>query len=443
MSILDQFRLDGKTALVTGARRGIGRAWLSRWPRPAPTSSAQVRNSSRAAARWPREVERLGRTFRGYACDLADRKAVYAFIEAVKRECPPIDILINNAGTILRKPAEEHPDEYWDRILEVNLNAQFVLAREFGRDMLKRGAGKIVFTASLLSFQGGITVPGYAAAKGGVAQLTKALANEWAGRNVQVNAIAPGYIATDNTAALQGDPARNPAILARIPAGPLGRPRRPRRGRDLPGLAGLRLRERHGADGGWRLDGAVAQSCWPARRNGRQRGLRYPIVRWRRRYRAPRFQVALFHQLGEDLFERRQVHQVAQALHRIRGHDAALVDDDHLRADLLHHLQHVRDVEYHLAPARQFVEQVFEEQRAGHVDAGERLVQDQHVGIVQQRGGDQDALLHALGVGRDGRVAVRVQREEFQQIVRLAAPLPRGGMPRKRPINCRYSRPVR
>ena len=131
---------------------------------------------------------------------------------------------VNNAGTILRKPAAEHPDEYWDQVINVDLNSQFILAREFGKLMLDRGAGKIIFTASLLSFQGGITVPGYAAAKGGVAQLTKALANEWAGRNVQVNAIAPGYIATDVTAALQQDAARNPAILARIPAGRWGDP---------------------------------------------------------------------------------------------------------------------------------------------------------------------------------------------------------------------------
>jgi len=162
--------------------------------------------------------------FWSFACDLGDRPAVRAFIEKVKRDCPPIDILINNGGTILRKPAAKHPDDYWDKILEVDLSAQFVLAREFGRDMLARRAGKIVFTASLLSFQGGITVPGYAAAKGGVAQLTKALANEWAGRNVQVNAIAPGYIDTDNTAALQADPVRNPAILSRIPAGRWGDP---------------------------------------------------------------------------------------------------------------------------------------------------------------------------------------------------------------------------
>lgn len=170
------------------------------------------------------KVTSLGRKFQGYACDLAIRAAVYSFIEKVKQECAPIDILVNNAGTILRKPAVDFPDDYWDRTIEIDLNAQWVLAREFGRDMVARGAGKIIFTASLLSFQGGITVPAYAAAKGGVAQLAKALANEWAGRNVQVNAIAPGYIATDVTTALREDPTRNPAILARIPAGRWGSP---------------------------------------------------------------------------------------------------------------------------------------------------------------------------------------------------------------------------
>src|SRR4051812_22776400 len=169
-----------------------------------------------------REVAARGRKCWTFACDLADRAAVYAFVEKVTAGCPPVDILVNNGGSILRKPAAEHPDEYWDKIIEIDLSAQFVLAREFGRGMLERGGGKIVFTASLLSFQGGITVPGYAAAKGGVAQLTKALANEWAGRNVQVNAIAPGYIATDNTQALREDEARNAAIMARIPAGRWG-----------------------------------------------------------------------------------------------------------------------------------------------------------------------------------------------------------------------------
>jgi len=134
------------------------------------------------------------------------------------------DILVNNAGTILRTPAAEHPDEYWDQIIETNLSAPFVLTREFGRDMLQRRRGKVIFTASLLTFQGGITVPGYAASKGALASLVKAFANEWAAHGVQVNAIAPGYIATENTSALRADPVRNPAILARIPAGRWGEP---------------------------------------------------------------------------------------------------------------------------------------------------------------------------------------------------------------------------
>ena len=222
MSILDRFRLDGKTALVTGARRGIGKAMAIALAEAGADIVATSAGLEPVGSAIQQEVTARGRRYWGFACDLADRPALRAFIEKVKRECPPIDILINNGGSILRKPAAEHPDEYWDKIIEIDLSAQFILAREFGRDMLARGGGKIVFTASLLSFQGGITVPGYAAAKGGVAQLTKALANEWAAHNVQVNAIAPGYIATDNTAALQTDPVRNPAILARIPAGRWG-----------------------------------------------------------------------------------------------------------------------------------------------------------------------------------------------------------------------------
>jgi 2-deoxy-D-gluconate 3-dehydrogenase len=166
----------------------------------------------------------LNRKFSGYACDFGDRKALYAFIRQAQTDFPTIDILVNNAGTILRKPAAEHPDEYWDRVIEVNLNAQFILSREIGKRMVERGEGKIIFTASLLTFQGGITVPGYAASKGGVAQLTKALANEWSGKGVNVNAIAPGYISTDNTEALRNDPQRATAILARIPAGRWGTP---------------------------------------------------------------------------------------------------------------------------------------------------------------------------------------------------------------------------
>lgn len=224
MNILDRFKLNGKTALVTGARRGLGKAMALALAQAGADIVGTSAGLEQQGSDLQREVEQLGRRFRGYACDIADRKALYGFIETVKRECPPVDILVNNAGTILRKPAAEHPDEYWDRVMDVNLNSQFILAREFGRDMLQRGGGKIIFTASLLSFQGGITVPGYAAAKGGLAQLTKALANEWSAGNVQVNAIAPGYIATDNTKPLQQDPARNTAILAGIPAGRWGDP---------------------------------------------------------------------------------------------------------------------------------------------------------------------------------------------------------------------------
>lgn len=220
--ILDKFRVEGKTALVTGAKRGIGLEMAVALAQAGADIIGMSATLDPRGSELERRVTAAGRKFWGYACDLADRDAVRDFIGRVKRECPPVDILVNNAGIILRKPAAEFPDEYWDATIEVNLNAQWVLAREFGRDMAARGSGKVIFTASLLSFQGGITVPAYAAAKGGVAQLTKALANEWAGRNVQVNAIAPGYIATDNTTALRADPVRNPAILARIPAGRWG-----------------------------------------------------------------------------------------------------------------------------------------------------------------------------------------------------------------------------
>lgn len=220
--ILDRFRLDGKTALVTGCRRGIGRAMAVGLAEAGADIVGVSANLDASGGEVGEQVRALGRTFHGYACDFSDRSALYAFIERVKAEIPCIDILVNNAGTIRRKPAAEHPDEWWDEVIEINLNAQFVLSREIGKGMLERGDGKIVFTASLLTFQGGITVPGYAASKGGIAQLTKALANEWAGRGVNVNAIAPGYISTDNTEALRADPARSKAILDRIPAGRWG-----------------------------------------------------------------------------------------------------------------------------------------------------------------------------------------------------------------------------
>jgi 2-deoxy-D-gluconate 3-dehydrogenase len=222
MSILDQFKLDGKVALVTGCRRGIGAAMAEALAEAGADIIGVSASLEASGSAIEAVVTGLGRKFKGYQCDIGDRKALYEFIAKVNADFPCIDILVNNAGTILRKPAVEHPDEYWDRVMEVNLNSQFILSREIGKKMVERGSGKIIFTASLLTYQGGITVPGYAAAKGGVGQLCKALANEWAGKGVQVNAIAPGYIRTDNTTALQADPVRNPAILSRIPAGRWG-----------------------------------------------------------------------------------------------------------------------------------------------------------------------------------------------------------------------------
>lgn len=224
MTILQQFDLTGKTALVTGCKRGIGRAMAVALAEAGADIIGVSASLETEGSDVGNDVTALGRSFQGYQCDFSDREAVYAFIKQVKSDYPKIDILINNAGTILRTPAAEHPDEYWDKVMEVNLNAQFVLSREFGKDMVARGSGKIIFTASLLTFQGGITVPGYAASKGGIGQLTMALANEWAGKGVNVNAIAPGYIATDNTEALRDDPVRSEQILARIPAGRWGDP---------------------------------------------------------------------------------------------------------------------------------------------------------------------------------------------------------------------------
>ncbi|NLS92489.1 MAG: SDR family oxidoreductase [Planctomycetaceae bacterium] len=224
MNIVEYFNLSGKTALVTGCKRGIGKAMAVGLAEAGADIVGVSASLELSGSEIEKEVTSLGRSFRAYQCDFADRQKLYEFIERVKADVPQIDILVNNAGTILRTPAAEHPDDYWDKVIEVNLSAQFVLSREFGKDMIARGSGKIIFTASLLTFQGGITVPGYAASKGGVGQLTMALANEWAGKGVNVNAIAPGYIATDNTAALQADPVRNPAILSRIPAGRWGTP---------------------------------------------------------------------------------------------------------------------------------------------------------------------------------------------------------------------------
>lgn len=220
----EMFDLTNKVALVTGCKRGIGFAMAE----ALAEAGADIIGVSASLEPLGSDIEKkvvgMGRRFYGYQCDFSNRDSLYAFIKKVKLDNIFIDILVNNAGTILRKPAVEHPDEYWDKVIEVNLNAQFVLSREIGRQMVDRGSGKIIFTASLLTFQGGITVPGYAASKGAIGQLTMALSNEWASKGVQVNAIAPGYIATDNTEALRSNKDRSMSILERIPAGRWGRP---------------------------------------------------------------------------------------------------------------------------------------------------------------------------------------------------------------------------
>ncbi|TDW96442.1 SDR family oxidoreductase [Dinghuibacter silviterrae] len=224
MKLNQLFDLTGKIALVTGCNKGIGRAITLGLAEAGADIVGVAGSLERQGSEIQKEVTALGRVFTPYKADLSDRESLYAFIREVLDHHPRIDILFNNAGTILRKPAAEHPDEYWDRVMSLNLDAPFILAREFGRHMLEKGGGKIVFTCSLLSFQGGINVPGYAASKGALASLVKALANEWASQNVNVNGIVPGYIATDNTEALRGDPDRSRAILSRIPAGRWGQP---------------------------------------------------------------------------------------------------------------------------------------------------------------------------------------------------------------------------
>ncbi|SEF17423.1 SDR family oxidoreductase [Streptomyces sp. Ag109_O5-10] len=219
MSIFD---LTGKLAVVTGARRGIGQAMARALARAGADIIGVSVHLEESGSQVEKEVLAAGRSFEAIRTDFADPAAVRALGENLAGRERPVDILLNNAGTIRRTPAAQHSDADWELVLQVNLTAQFALTRAVGATMVARGHGKVVFTASLLSYQGGITVPGYTAAKHGIAGLTKALANEWAPHGVNVNAIAPGYIATDNTQALQDDPARSRAILERIPAGRWG-----------------------------------------------------------------------------------------------------------------------------------------------------------------------------------------------------------------------------
>jgi 2-dehydro-3-deoxy-D-gluconate 5-dehydrogenase len=249
---MNPFDLSDKVALVTGASTGLGAAIAVALAEAG--ADVMCHGNTRSPEATCEAVRRVGGRAAAIVADLSEREASDRLVPATLEALGGFDILVNNAGAVRRKPAAEHPDEDWDYIIEVNLSSVFRLARAAGKSFLDRSQpGKIVNVASLLSFQGGITVPGYAAAKGGVAQLTKALANEWASRHINVNAIAPGYMATDNTAALRADPVRSRQILERIPAGRWGDPR------DVTGaavfLASSAADYVHGhilvVDGGW------------------------------------------------------------------------------------------------------------------------------------------------------------------------------------------------
>lgn len=216
------FDLSGKVALVTGCNRGIGKAMAEALAEAGADIIGVSSSIALSGSETERDIHAIGRKFTAYQCDLSNRKSVEEFLEKVLSENLTIDILVNNAGAILRQPAAEHSDEFWDKVIEINLNSQFIISREIGARMIENGSGKIIFTASLLTFQGGIHVPGYAASKGAIGSLVKALSNEWASKGVNVNAIAPGYISTDNTEALRNDEDRNKTILDRIPAGRWG-----------------------------------------------------------------------------------------------------------------------------------------------------------------------------------------------------------------------------
>ena len=223
MSVLDQFSLEGKRALVTGASRGLGRAMAIALAEAGADVVCASSNQG-GADDTAKSVQSSGRTAWTTSADLADRQAVRRMAEDAQRQAGAIDILINNGGTIARQPAVDYSEGEWDRIVNTNLDSVWFLSQYFGRGMVERRSGKIVNIASVLSFSGGITVPAYTASKHAVAGLTKALANEWARHNVQVNAIAPGYFSTDNTQRLRDDTTRFAEITSRIPAGRWGDP---------------------------------------------------------------------------------------------------------------------------------------------------------------------------------------------------------------------------
>lgn len=218
------FDLTGKLAVVTGGRRGIGLGMAEALAIAGADLVVVSANLEESGSEVERRVVAAGRRFHGIRADLADRSSVARLVTRLGELNRPVDVLVNNAGTITRSPAETHTDEDWDRVLEVDLSAQFILTRDVGKQMLRRGSGKVIFTASVLSFQGGVNVVSYTAAKSGLAGLTRALANEWAPQGVNVNAIAPGYLATEANQTLRDDPARSASILERIPAQRWGDP---------------------------------------------------------------------------------------------------------------------------------------------------------------------------------------------------------------------------
>ncbi|WP_123039475.1 SDR family oxidoreductase [Cohnella candidum] len=220
--VLQSFRLDGKVAAISGATRGIGREMALALAEAGADVALLQRSVTQTEVK--EEIERLGRKCVIIPCDMNDMEQVKAAVPSVVSEFGAIDILVNNAGIQRRSPSVDFPEADWDEVIQVNLKTVWILCQQAGRYMVPRGKGKIINTASLLSYQGGLTVPAYAAAKGGVAQLTKALSNEWAKHDVNVNAIVPGYIATDMNTALMEDPVRSKQILDRIPAGRWGNP---------------------------------------------------------------------------------------------------------------------------------------------------------------------------------------------------------------------------